>query len=62
MSRPTFNERQEMAWDLYAAAHALQAGLQSGMHLSGLDPVPRAAAYADKMLKERQERYVALRG
>ena len=57
MSRPTFNERQEMAWDLYAA-HALQAELQAGV----LDPVPRAAAYADKMLKERQERYVALRG
>ena len=61
MSRPTFNERQEMARDLYAA-HALQAELQSGRQLSGLDPVSRAAAYADKMLKERQERYVAPRG
>ena len=61
MSRPTFSERQEMAWDLYAA-HVLQAELQSGKHPSVVDPVSRAAAYADKMLKERQERYVAPRG
>ena len=52
MSRPTIDQRQEMAWGLYAA-HALQAELQSGKQRSGLDPASRAAAY--EMLKERQE-------